>query len=105
MRQHLKYLCSLNVEVGNKASPLVGILVGTMHCDHGVVVAKRSERGDQPGDGVGVLITSTVLSWGVAGEILSVQRDGRVGALGCEENIDVVSNNVSISVEDNIEVQ
>ena len=56
-------------------------------------------------DGVRVLITSTVLTWGGGCEILSVEVDGGAAALSSEQNIDVVSLNIGISVENNVEVQ
>jgi hypothetical protein len=53
----------MDVEVGNEASPYILILIGTMDSDLSVVVAQGSERGNQPRDGICVLISGTVLAW------------------------------------------
>ena len=54
---------SVDVEVGDEAGPHVLCLIGTVDADLGVIVTKGSERGDQPGDSIGVLISRAVLSW------------------------------------------
>jgi hypothetical protein len=95
----------VNVEIGNEASPNVGILVGTVNADLSMIVTKRSERGNQPRDGICVLITRSILSWGVGGEDLGIERNGGGGASCGEEDINVVTNNIGISVEDNVEVK
>ena len=42
-------LCSsVDVEVSDEAGPHVLFLIGTVDADLGVIVAKGSERGDQP---------------------------------------------------------
>jgi hypothetical protein len=96
-----------DVEVSNEASVLVLGLVslGSVNGDHGMVVAERGERWDQPSDGVGVLVSSSVLPWGCGGEVLSVEGDTNGGAGRCESHENVVSNNIDIVVEDDVKVK
>ncbi len=57
-------ICSgVDVKVSDEASEDVLVFVVTVDLDLGVVVAEGSERGDQPVEGICVLISSTVLAW------------------------------------------
>lgn len=53
-----------DVEVCDEAGEDVTVLVGTVDLDLSVVVTEGSEGGNEPGDGVGILVSSTVLPWG-----------------------------------------
>ena len=66
----------MNVEVSNEASEDILGLVSTVDLDLHVIVAKRSEGWDQPCEGIGVLVSSSVCAWGGGREVLSVERDG-----------------------------
>ncbi len=95
----------VDVEVGDKASVDVFGFVGAVDLDLGVVVTERCERGDQPIESIGVLITSAVGTWVGGGKVLSIKINGGLAAFSSKEHIDIVSNNVGISVEDDIEIE
>ena len=95
----------MDVEIGDEACPLVLVLVGSMNGDGHVVVTEGGERGHQPGNAVGELVTSTVVAWGGRGVVLGEEGDG-VGATGGSElHVHVVGKYVDIRVEDDVEVQ
>ncbi len=99
-------ICSgVDVEVGDEASEDVFVFVGTVDLDLGMVVTKGCERGDQPIESIGVLITSAVGTWIGGGKVLSIEINGGLAAFSSKEHIDIVSNNVGISVEDDIEIE
>ena len=57
-------ICSgVDVEVSDEASEDISVLVRSVHLNLGVVVTEGSERGDQPVEGICVLVSSTVLAW------------------------------------------
>ena len=95
----------MDVEVGDEASEDVFVFVGAVDLDLGVVVTEGSERGDQPIEGIGVLITSAVGTWVGGGKVLSIEINGGLAAFSSKEHIDIVSNNIGISVEDDIEIE
>ena len=95
----------MDVEVGVEAGVVLSVNVRPVNDDLHLVVAERSERGNQPRDGIGVFVTSTVLSGMTRVEILSVKSDGRRRAFSGELHVDIVANDVGIVVENDIEVQ
>ena len=95
----------MDVEIGNEAGPLVCVLVGAMSGNGYVVVSEGGERGNQPGNAVGKLISSTVVAWGGGGVVLGEEGDGVSASGGSELHVNVVGYNIDISVEDDVEVQ
>ncbi len=67
-------ICSgVDVEVSDEAGEDVLVFVVTMDLDLDMVVTEKSERGDQPIEGICVLVSSTVLALAARGKILSIK--------------------------------